>query len=108
MGVKRLSTPAEFWTWFRTHEERLHKLMGSALTEALYEELIKYDSRLGVEVCTDEAVRDVIVTAQDCHEAFGSVKELVQAAPRLDRWTFVALRPAKGFDFKAEEDGATL
>jgi hypothetical protein len=53
-------------------------------------------------------VRDVIVTAQDLPEAFDSVKNLVRSAPRYERWTFVALRPAKGFMFKTEADGITL
>jgi len=100
--------PAKFWSWFRTNEEVLYRLLGSDLTDELYDELVKYDLRLGIEVCTDEPVRDVIVTAQDRPVAFDSVKKLIGAAPSLERWTFAALRPAKGFAFKTEADGIKL
>jgi len=100
--------PGPVWSWFQSNEEKLYQLLGSDLTDVLYDEFIKYDSRLGVEVCTDQVVRDVIVTAQDQPAAFDSVKQLIRAAPPLDRWTFKALRPAKGFTFKTEADGIKL
>ena len=103
-----MSDPAQFWNWFLSNQESLYRLLGSKLTDALYDQLVKYDSRLGFEVCTDEPVRDIIVTAQDQPVAFDSVKQLIRAAPSLDRWSFNALRPAKGFAFQSEADGVKL
>lgn len=103
-----MSDAAQFWSWFLANQERLYQLLGSKLTDELYDQLIKYDSRLGVEVCTDEPVRDVIITALGNSAAFDSVRQLVRAAPSLDRWTFVALRPGKGFTFTTTFDGNKL
>ena len=100
-----MGDPAPFWNWFVSNEEKLYRLLGSNLTDVLYDELIKYDSRIGVEVSTDQPVRDVIVTAMNKPAAFDSVKQLIRAAPALERWTFNALRPAKGFMFTTDADG---
>ena len=70
-----------------------------AVAEVLGEGLATIDERLAAEVQDVEGTREVVITAGGEADAFELVRELVASAPSMPRWSFRALRPAKGFDF---------
>ncbi len=63
------------------------------------------DERLDVEITDDDGTRTVVLTANGESELFGVVHALVDAAPSIPRWRFVALRPAGDFNFEIESGG---
>ncbi len=67
-----------------------------------------YDPRLGIEVSISDPIREVIVTANRNPLAFQAARDLVAGAPQLPNWSFRALKPPQGFDFKTEHDGVEL
>lgn len=91
------------WSWLKTDEVATAGI--EEVTTTLEAGLQAVDERLGVEVSDDEGTRTVIVTAGGDADAFGLVRRLVEQAPRIPRWTFVALRPAGDFDFEIESGG---
>lgn len=92
-----------FWDWFSENEAALRGLSGAQVAEAIYAELTEVDQRLGVEVQGAKAPRrEVIFTAYGDAEAFPAVESLVEAAPAIAGWSFVALKPARGFDFSVD------
>jgi hypothetical protein len=58
------------------------------------------DARLCFELSEpDGGVREFVVTAGGQVEVFPVAEALVSAAPSVDGWAFVALKPPMGFDF---------
>jgi hypothetical protein len=100
-----------FWKWFSTESAGLRSLDPEQLAQRLSEALRSHVGDLGVEVSEDEdqqETQEVVFTADGDPARFDAVKTLVAAAPALDGWTFVALKPPMGFDFTLEADGVEL
>lgn len=102
---------SDFWHWFQTNASRLAELSTSRLVvDQIHEALSAIDLRLGVEVSnkSDDGIREVIISANGFRELFSLVEELVKAAPQIPGWTFIALKPARGFHFKYRQDASSL
>ncbi|HEV3417628.1 MAG TPA: hypothetical protein VG056_12465 [Pirellulales bacterium] len=56
----------------------------------------------------ENGINDFVVTAGGKRELFSLVDCIVAMAPRLDGWTFTALKPPMGFDFVTEHGGIKL
>lgn len=101
-----------FWKWFSTESAALRSLEPELLAERLAEALRSHVGDLGVEVGDEEEepaqLQEVVFTADGDATRFDAVKALVAAAPALDGWSFVALKPPMGFDFTLEADGVEL
>ena len=103
-----------FWKWFSTESAALRAMEPELLAERLAEALRSHVGDLGVEVAEEEEeeaaakLQEVVFTADGDAARFDAVKALVAAAPALDGWSFVALKPPMGFDFTLEADGVEL
>src|SRR5690606_31117162 len=91
-----------------TRRSEIEAMDAEAASEALSQGVAAIDERLGVEVSDVGGTRQVVVTAGGDAEAFELVHRLVAAAPAIPGWSFVALRPAQGFDFEVNAGGLTF
>jgi hypothetical protein len=93
------SRTTQFWAWFEQNEDRLFTSIGaeSQAFRELTRELRRVSPGLVAEVGHIESRRrELTFSADGMAELFPVVNELVQSAPALDRWCFVALRPRRG------------
>jgi hypothetical protein len=88
------------WGWLQGHLPEIQAMSAEAAAEVLEHGVAAIDERLGVEVSDENGTRQVVVTAGGDAEAFELAHRVVAAAPSLPGWSFVALRPAQGFDFE--------
>src|SRR5262245_59816545 len=91
----------QFWTWFCDFASQLPPAGVSELAlDDLLHELHKFDDRLFFLMSTSTSPRELIITVDGNKEAFGRADALVDAAPKLDGWKFISLKPAMGFAFR--------
>lgn len=101
----------KFWQWFIDHNEQLIALgeldekERGELERALQYQLDKYCDGLGCEIggSTDNG-RTLTITAEGDTDLFRHVIELVDNAPDLDWWQFVAFKQPLGTDLKVRFD----
>ena len=100
-----------FWKWFEDHNEQL-VAMGdleekerTELENALQYQLTKYCNGLTYEIGDATANgRTLTFTAEGDTDLFRYVVELVDAAPDLDWWEFVAFKQPMGTELKVRFD----
>jgi hypothetical protein len=97
-----------FWTWFETNRNDLARAGPDDLAERLQSELSHVDERLGVEVARDVKGIEVIVSANGNREAFPLVRSLLESAENDEKWTFIGLKPPRGFEFKLDVEGTCV
>ncbi len=97
----------EFWNWFVDHNESLTMLgdidnaEGTQLLEEMQAQLDKYCEGLTFEMSEPgPSGRTVTISAEGDVDLFRYVVDLVDNAPDLDWWEFVAFRQPKGTDLK--------
>lgn len=99
------SSSVQFWTWFSSNAERLRHDFADAraadeifpVIERIREQLHRYDERLFPLIGLDEDDSpELIITAEGDAQAFLSVFELIKAAPTVDGWRIVPLKPRIG------------
>ncbi len=93
------------WSWLKGRENELRGMSPEAASNALTLGLASVDERLGAEVSDQSGTREVVVTAGGEVDAFAAARRVVESAPALAGWTFVALRPGHGFDFEVDAGG---
>ncbi|MBR1766669.1 MAG: hypothetical protein IJ745_06500 [Bacteroidales bacterium] len=100
-----------FWQWFEDHNEPLVAMgdlddKGRAeLENALQYQLTKYCNGLTYEIGEATANgRTLTFTAEGDTDLFRYVVELVDAAPDLDWWEFVAFKQPMGTELKVRFD----
>jgi hypothetical protein len=59
-------------------------------------------------ICTSTSRCELIITADGNRDAFSSADSLVTAAPEVDGWTFISLKPPMGFDFRHTDGPISL
>jgi hypothetical protein len=90
-----------FWTWFIQHEVALFEFdpnwetKRKELFERLAVEIRKVHPDLTFEFGPKGAIREFVISGGGIKDAFPSVIALAQAAPRLERWHFIAFRPRR-------------
>ncbi|MBP5527146.1 MAG: hypothetical protein J6X79_01685 [Bacteroidales bacterium] len=101
----------KFWQWFQDHNEQLISLGDldekgrQELENALQYQLTKYCDGLTYEMGDPTADgRTLTFTAEGDTDLFRYVVELVDAAPDLDWWQFVAFKQPMGTDLKVRFD----
>jgi len=98
--------PREFWGWFEKQSEALKAEAPETRAGTISDKLAELGSSISVEVSGDgEGPSEVIFTAGGNVELFDEVYALVDAAPQLDGWAFIPLRPARGFEFSLDLEG---
>lgn len=101
----------QFWRWFIDHNEQLTAIGDlddkgrTELENALQYQLTKYCDGLGYEMGDATANgRTLTFTAEGDTDLFRYVVELVDAAPDLDWWEFVAFKQPMGTELKVRFD----
>lgn len=100
-----------FWKWFEDHNEQLvamgdlEKKERTDLENALQYQLTKYCNGLSYEIGDATANgRTLTFTAEGDTDLFRYVVELVDAAPDLDWWEFVAFKQPMGTELRVRFD----
>ncbi len=108
-------TKEAFWKWFEKQGERL--LMLDELTAEERENLLTgfeknlsaYSEELSFEISNlSESGREIIFSAEGDLDSFEDVINLVEAAPEIDWWEFIAFKPAYGADIKVQYENLIL
>lgn len=119
--TKTSKTPGHFWAWIGDHRVRLEKMFKSAQErgalsnkdEKFLNELMlalhRFDERLfpfgGI---APDGSYELIVTAESNVDAFPRVFELIKAAPQIEGWRFIALKPGQDASGPLSMDGISL
>ena len=97
-----------FWTWFRANDAKLkampnadHPFWDTALAQLqLVHRGLRFEMSDPVR-----GRREFVITAEGDAKLFPLADAMVAAAPVMDAWMFVALKPAMGFDFTHQYEG---
>lgn len=103
-------TPHEFWSWFNENRFRYLFINDEAMEERdqaledLANQLAEYQSGLFFLIGgqADREEQDLIITSDGQRNLFPMVKELCDAAPKIEKWRVVAFKPALGPDIQLE------
>lgn len=98
----------EFWAWFASHNLEFSRLGTAAepFWNVALEHLKKVHENFWFELSRDRhPSREFIVTAEGYVNSFPLADELVRLAPTIEGWTFIALKPAQGFQFTTNYEG---
>jgi len=106
-----------FWDWFEknhtdynnfneTYEQKAEKSV--ELLDAITKELKKFSEGLFIEISAIEEKKELVITAQGNREFFADALALVDSAPSIGAWEFIALKPALGLDFNFKMADVTI
>src|SRR5262245_29934305 len=110
-----MDTILQFWNWFKDNSKAYSFLnsvdeetKGKLLNDFL-EHLHRYCDRIYFEIggYPDEH-QELIITAEGDINFFDKVVQLINAAPQIDGWTFIAFKPAMPGHFKSKWDNLEL
>ena len=102
-----------FWRWVVEHEAALRAVIAEPtgeepVLETLLEQLHQVDPNLYYLLGGDETGHELIITAEGELHSFPAVRALVQAAPTLTGWQFIAFKPPMGCDFVLRHEAASI
>lgn len=92
----------EVWIWFATHRLEFWRPRSSnePFWDLALEQLKKVDKHFWFELSRDRhPAGEFIVTTEGHAESFPIAEELIRLAPNIEGWTFIALKPPRGFRF---------
>src|ERR1044071_6878600 len=100
----------QFWSWIKTNEAKLRAgAAGDPLFKELLTRLHNYNPKLYFEIGGMRGQKtEFIITAEGDASQFKSVYALVDKAPVISGWEILALKPAHGFDFVTQHEGARI
>lgn len=93
-----MTREAQFWNWFAENQHKFadpnHDDFENHLDE-LQEQLHTYDENISFEVggYDNAAEKELIITAFGDVKYFKTVYQLVESAPVIENWKFIALKP---------------
>ncbi|MBP5645613.1 MAG: hypothetical protein J6W95_06760 [Bacteroidales bacterium] len=106
-----MNTPDIFWSWFTSHAEPLTMLNDldeasrKSLLDEMQQQLTAYCDGLTCEVGEQTANgRTLTISAEGDFDLFRYVVELVDNAPDIDWWEFIAFRQPKGKNLRVVFD----
>jgi hypothetical protein len=106
-----------FWKWFESNHEKYSTFNelytknpeeANKLLELITKALKAYSEGLFVEISANEVSKELIITSQGNREFFADIFQLVNNAPMIDNWNFIATRPAIGIDFNFQMGEVTI
>lgn len=105
-----------FWDWFKLNEERLYniesftKIQRDNFLNDLLKNLHMYCNKLYFEVesTPESLVKELIITAEGDKEYFNEVENLVEHAPDMNNWSFIAFKPPQSDNFTITYEGIEL
>lgn len=109
-GVKSSSSP--FWAWFAVEQGRLADQViehPETVMEEIQKRLAEHEPQLLAELSLGEhrlGPHGLVISADGRAELFPKVRQLVAAAPKLERWDVIAFRPRHEPSFPVEPDGS--
>lgn len=98
----RKSKEEEFWDWFAKNDKRLFNFETDQerIFDELHGELIKIHESLVFEISRMvKGKREFVISADGIIDAFPFVESLFNAAPTMEKWTFIKFRPRLGTGF---------
>jgi hypothetical protein len=110
-----MSKEKVFWNWFRkkskiyseinelNDENKINKLLDSLLKH-----LHDYSEGLFFQIGGDNAVNELIISADGNKNYFTTVENLVDSAPKIRHWKIIAFKPPQGSDFVTKYKNAIL
>jgi hypothetical protein len=111
-----VSKSQKFWIWFQENNLKyfyLHQIKDSNKKEEMLsdfeEHLHEYCEHLYFEIGGNaDEPQDLIISAAGNRDYFDAAEALVSAAPQLEDWNFIALKPPMGIDFVHNYEGITI
>jgi hypothetical protein len=110
-----MDTIIQFWKWFQDNNKAYLFLddvdedVKENLLNDCEEQLHKYCDQLYFEIGGEpDEDQELIITAEGEQKYFGKVEELINAAPKISGWTFVAFKPSIPGHFKSKWDDLEL
>jgi hypothetical protein len=106
-----------FWNWFRENHQNYSNFNeiyssypkeSTRLLDVITKELKEFSEGLFFEISADKERKELIITAQGNREYFVDALELVEYAPTIEDWKFIALKPAIGLDFNFKMGEVTI
>lgn len=105
-----INTVDEFWTWFQRKERRFLKIVREQvrIEECFFDLLSPVLNQLNSEAFfllndEDEGIIELIFTADDIINNASFIEGLVDSAPALEQWKFIAFQPALDIEKSALE-----
>ena len=107
----------EFWDWFEKNHKsysnfnEIYEMKAEEsveLLDAITKEIKKFSEGLFVEISATADKKELVVTAQGNREFFADALALVEHAPSIGSWNFIALKPAIGLDFNFKMADVTI
>lgn len=103
---------SEFWLWFAENEDWLFRFEEdmAPVFDSLGRELQKVDENISFEFgpIDAEGNRELVFTASGIRSAFPVVEQLVDSAPKIDRWKLVKFRQREARLFDVEYAGTQV
>jgi hypothetical protein len=88
----------DFWTLFSLRADALSKI--ESAENPVYDEILaklhEVHDGLYFEISTKDGASELIITAEGEKALFGLVDDIVAAAPKVQGWSYVALKPKVG------------
>jgi hypothetical protein len=110
-----MDTTSQFWNWFKDYNKSYTFLnsvdenIQEQLLDKLLERLHNYCGKIYFEIggFPDED-QELIITAEGDKAYFDKVEHLINNAPEIEGWTFIAFKPAMPDHFKSKWDALEL
>lgn len=110
-----MDTISQFWKWFQYNNKAYLFLndveddVKEGLLNDFEEQLHKYCDQIYFEIGGErEEDQELIITAEGDQKYFSKVEELINAAPKISGWTFIAFKPSIPGHFKSKWDDLEL
>ncbi len=111
----KMEREINFWKWFLENHLSYQKLENVSekemelLLDVLLKRLQKVNPNFYFEIeGNEDETKQLIISSEGEKEFFENIYDMVDCAPQIDGWEFIALRPPKGFDYLVEHNGLEL
>lgn len=109
------TTLQQFWNWFKDNNkaylflDSVDEDVKEKLIDNFEAELHKYCDKIFFEIGgLPNEDQEIIITAEGNKDYFDKVEQLINAAPKIDHWNFIAFKPSIPGQFKSKWDDLEL